>query len=83
MGEVGVPGTDSSADVDATASLVDGLWPAGTQNVSFIETGLRFDDLKLVVSIVSTLYGIAPPTSRASWLSYTMNNNLLCFQLIE
>lgn len=93
VGEVGVPGIDSSrkkkmipcnaknnkcgvskskpAEVLAIASpyVADCRWPVGTQNVSLTDTGLRFDDRKLVESIVSTLYGILPPaTKSASWL---------------
>lgn len=43
-----------------------GLDIVGTQNVSFTDTGLRFDERKLVESTVSTLYGIALVTSNAS-----------------
>lgn len=39
----------------------------GTQNVSFTDdTGLRFDERKLVESTVSTLYGMALFVKRAS-----------------
>lgn len=55
----------------ATASLcVLGSrgWIVGTQNVSFTDTGLRFDERKLVESTLSTLYGMALFTKSASWL---------------
>lgn len=41
----------------------------GTQNVSFTDdTGLRFDERRLVESTVSTLYGMAVFVKSASWL---------------
>lgn len=43
----------------------------GIQNVSFTDTGLRFDERILLESIVSTLYGIGFPTKSASWLIYS------------
>lgn len=45
----------------------------GTQNVSFTDdTGLRFDERKLVESTVSTLYGMALFDKSASWLETKM-----------
>lgn len=59
-------------DVVAIASLwVLGCrgFIVGTQNVSFSDdTGLRFDERKLVESTVSTLYGMALFVKSASWL---------------
>lgn len=99
VGEVGVPGNESSTflnakifhsnkknriknqqnimknnnvkpvEVVANASLcVLGCrgFIVGTQNVSFTDTGLRFDERKLVESTVSTLYGMALLTKSAS-----------------
>lgn len=59
------------ADVVAAPSNpnpIDFLCDAGIQNVSLVETGLRFDERILVESRLSTLYGILPVANKASWL---------------
>lgn len=65
--------TSIPADVVAVPSRVspiDFLCEAGIQNVSLTDTGLRLDDRILVVSTLSTLYGMLLEASNASWLKF-------------